>query len=300
MSMRVGWTHGGIYHTDDVVAAAILLLSGKVSSIRRGYNTGDHTEPGDILFDVGGAYSPDKGIFDHHQRNAPVRDNDPELPYSSAGLIWKNYGLDAIYAVNGEDDLRIWRAIDQQVILEVDLLDNGKGNRGAAKNVLQSIVSDTIPPSGDMEEVNAHFQVCVGFVKFWLKNLIKKTAAKLKDEETIIRLVAESKTFEGPLRKIILLERGGTWQEVLLREDVGEEILFVVFPDKLRGDFKVQAVPKVLGSTVYRKGFPEDLRGRPKHELAMIHTGLTFVHPAGFIASLDSLFAAIEFARKMV
>ena len=81
------FTHGGIFHADEVFASVVLcsVFEKNYSEIKRVFCVPDDISDSDIVYDIGG------GKFDHHQREGNgVRDNG--IPYASAGLIWKRYG----------------------------------------------------------------------------------------------------------------------------------------------------------------------------------------------------------------
>ena len=81
-------THDGIFHADDVFAAAILRWEFPQVQIVR---TRDQRRlaAADLRFDVGGR-SDGVTDFDHHQREgAGVRPNG--VPYAAAGLVWVTY-----------------------------------------------------------------------------------------------------------------------------------------------------------------------------------------------------------------
>ncbi|MDQ5931189.1 MAG: hypothetical protein QG674_355, partial [Patescibacteria group bacterium] len=88
----VAVTHNGSFHTDDVFATATLQLfyAERDLTIVRSREEKD-IDSADIVFDVGGIYDPKTLRFDHHQKGgAGERENG--IPYSSFGLIWKEYG----------------------------------------------------------------------------------------------------------------------------------------------------------------------------------------------------------------
>ena len=92
-----------------------------------------------IVFDVGGVYDPEKGRYDHHMPTdrAPRR-HDGGL-YSSAGLIWRDFGRDALKSMAsnqgsdglGADDIEanieeLWSRIDHAFIRQIDRIDTGE------------------------------------------------------------------------------------------------------------------------------------------------------------------------------
>lgn len=111
-------THSGNFHTDEVFACAVLSLlhDGNVEVVRS--RDPEVWATGDYVVDVGGEYDPVRGLFDHHQvGGAGKRENG--IPYSSFGLIWKEYGeklCGGAYQV---------RYIDEKLVQPVDAADNG-------------------------------------------------------------------------------------------------------------------------------------------------------------------------------
>src|SRR3990167_4593464 len=99
-------THNGSFHTDDVFAAAALILylekTNNDFSAQGGPASGWEVirtrnpkiiEEGDYVFDVGEVYNEKNNRFDHHQPGgAGKRQNGIE--YSSFGLVWKKFGVE--------------------------------------------------------------------------------------------------------------------------------------------------------------------------------------------------------------
>jgi uncharacterized UPF0160 family protein len=76
-------THNGKFHPDEVVAVSLLNLFGFKYNLTRTRNQ-EKIERADLSIDVGGAYSPTGGQFDHHQFN----EGASNYGKSSAGLIF--------------------------------------------------------------------------------------------------------------------------------------------------------------------------------------------------------------------
>ncbi len=90
-------THSGGFHADELLSSVILTRLFPQARIVRSRASEWITPGADrIIYDVGGAYDAEAGIFDHHQRGAPLREDGQ--PYSSFGLIWKHYGHDYLAA----------------------------------------------------------------------------------------------------------------------------------------------------------------------------------------------------------
>ncbi|MBX9635783.1 MAG: MYG1 family protein, partial [Magnetospirillum sp.] len=90
-------THSGTFHADDVFAYAILKAAtgGQLELART--RDGEVLAQADVVFDVGGTYDPQARRYDHHMRDKPLRADG--APYSSAGLVWRDFGADAIRAL---------------------------------------------------------------------------------------------------------------------------------------------------------------------------------------------------------
>lgn len=120
-------THNGIFHSDEVVACAILyLLRGKNEDlwILRSRDS-EELKKCDIVVDVGG------GPFDHHMSGFNQRRENGAM-YASAGLIWKRFGyrlaeeFKKTYFPDYEIDLdEVVEKFDNEVISVVDREDNG-------------------------------------------------------------------------------------------------------------------------------------------------------------------------------
>ena len=76
---EVAYTHAGKFHADDVFSAALLrILRPDIRFVRA---MGLPEGFGGFAFDIGW------GRFDHHQKDAPVRENG--VPYAAFGLLWR-------------------------------------------------------------------------------------------------------------------------------------------------------------------------------------------------------------------
>ena len=107
-----GFTHGGVMHSDEVFATALLrLIDSKFEIIRQKDRSDAIPCDDDILvFDIG------LGRFDHHQKDAKLRPTGKK--FSSVGLIleefWEDMGL------SKEEYLHL----DKTIIEKIDLCDN--------------------------------------------------------------------------------------------------------------------------------------------------------------------------------
>ena len=121
-------THNGIFHSDDVVAVAIICMlhSNEEVWVVRSRNT-EVLDKCDICVDIGG------GLYDHHMPGFDLARADG-VKYASAGLIWKEFGETVILNSLEECDLidvlsdyccKIASQVDANLIKYVDAEDNG-------------------------------------------------------------------------------------------------------------------------------------------------------------------------------
>ena len=118
-----GFTHGGVFHADDVFATALLKLLNPEYTWQRG----DVVPPDfdGIIYDIGG------GAFDHHQEGARVRENG--IPFAAFGLVWEKYGSLFLNSKNAA-------AFDEEFVQVIDLTDNiGK------RNPVSTVIHDMNP-----------------------------------------------------------------------------------------------------------------------------------------------------------
>ena len=132
-------THSGVFHCDEVLACCLLKYTKFANStIVRSRNSEIHDKV-DILVDVGGTFDEGKNRFDHHQREFDGYFNAEKYPgikMSSAGLIYKYYGMEIIKNIAQKWEIELDSIPDQDwdelytkfyksLILEVDAIDNG-------------------------------------------------------------------------------------------------------------------------------------------------------------------------------
>ncbi|XP_050254137.1 uncharacterized protein LOC126700164 isoform X2 [Quercus robur] len=94
---RVG-THNGSFHCDEALACFMLRLTHKFSAAQI-VRTRDPKilESLDAVVDVGGLYDSTRDRYDHHQNGfAEVFGHGFTTKLSSAGLVYKHYGLEII------------------------------------------------------------------------------------------------------------------------------------------------------------------------------------------------------------
>lgn len=83
-NVKVGITHGGKFHTDDVISTVFIKYFNPLIEIKRVLEYTDTPNDDEIVYDIG------LGEFDHHQENRLIDDNNH--PYSAFGLLFEVYG----------------------------------------------------------------------------------------------------------------------------------------------------------------------------------------------------------------
>ena len=130
-------THTAPHHADEVFATVMLAaLSDVVLYRTRDKSIIDSSDA--IVYDVGGEFDPKRKRFDHHQKNFSESRRDG-IKYSSAGLIWREYGVEIVKKLSGElrrsglvlDDeemIRAWEKDPEQMYIPLKKMKNGGWN----------------------------------------------------------------------------------------------------------------------------------------------------------------------------
>lgn len=250
-------THDGHFHTDDLLACAVLLLKYPSATIVR---SRDHSviDKADIAVDVGGVYDPSRLRFDHHQpEGAGKRDNG--LPYASLGLVWKEYGRE----LSGGEDVA--RLIEEKLVSSVDALDNGINlSRPFFENVKQYSVGDYFESFSTDAETMEDFDRIFSEVLMLAAGLIereirdaRRTAADWKEVREMYEKAAD--------KHIVILPRHMRWKRLL----ISTEASFVVYP-RPDGKWSSQAVPKAINTFELKRGFPSAWSGLRDGDFASV------------------------------
>lgn len=282
-------THSGNFHTDEVFACAILsILNEDAVEVVRSRDP-LVWETGDYVVDVGGYYDPALGRFDHHQEGgAGVRENG--IPYSSFGLVWKEYGETVCGSAY------VARKIDERLVQPVDAADNAFetfGVRGpAAPYILHDIICAFRPGWNEERTTDEGFFEAVPFAI----KILSREIVRTKTEEEGKRH-AEEAYKQAEDKRIIVLEDHYPWYEALGSQ---AEPLFVVKPDRGNmGKWKIEAVQSEAHSFKYRKTLPSSWGGKIGEELAETSgvSDALFCHSKLFIAVAGSKEGALKLAQ---
>lgn len=282
-AIKNAYTHGSVFHADDVFSTAMLLLINPDIIVNRTNDMGFVKSVADnddcIVYDIG------EGEYDHHQKDhalRPIEDGyymtkDGRISgiiYCAFGLLWKDYG----YLLCPEK--KAWEKVDKELVINIDKNDNG-----ISANLLTSALSQFNPNWDDDCSDGARyssFMQAVNIAQAILRRYVNRANSEVKAEEK----VKNSTVIDG---KILVLDEYMPWQDVVVNDM--PEILYVVFPSS-RGGYNVQTVPDAPGSFTGRKLFPAKWLGNPDSSL-----GMTFCHPGNFLLATETKDQAINCAQ---
>jgi uncharacterized UPF0160 family protein len=294
-------THSGGFHADELLSSVILTHLFPQAQLRRTRDR-EWLKPATdkIIYDVGGDYSSEAQIFDHHQRPGPLREDDQ--PFSSFGLVWKHFGRDYLAALDvPEDDVEAIHAkFDAKFVLPIDLLDNGAMEPSVAgplsiltlPSLLGSLkpVFDDTSPTADDDAFFKALPIAASFVEAALRNL----AAKARAEGVVLIAIANAGT-----SPILELPMGMPYRSAL---DLAEadHIMFMINP---RGaDWTLNGIKLSNDTFDQRADLPAAWAGLTDVALenASGVIGAKFCHNGRFIAVADSRDAILKMAELAV
>ena len=290
-------THDGSFHADEVFGFVVLNAAlGPTLRLRRSRDPAV-IAAADIVFDVGGSYDPASGRYDHHMRDRPQR-ADSGLPYSSAGLLWRDFGRDALRAQLGAATPvpiidAIWREIDDTLVRTIDAVDNGVTPPEATSLAL---LVDACKPTWDVpahrtaEAETQGFHEAADLVAGFLRRRADHIRATLAAHELVLAAFRAS-----PIPEILELPHNLPWQPAVFQEQL--PVLYAVYPKG--GNWMIDAMPPAPGSFAQRLPLPERWAGLRDAALSA-ECGVfdaVFVHPARFCGSARSRSGALAMAE---
>ena len=293
-------THSGGFHADEVLSSVILARLFPEARLVRS-RAPEWIRPGAdrIVYDVGGAYDAAAGIFDHHQRGAPQRDDGQ--PYSSFGLIWKHFGRDylAALAIPAEFAAAIHSAFEKSFVLPVDLVDNGAlspDSAGSLAGLTLPSLLETLKPAFDEPDPQAADQafaramtIACGFVEA----RIDVIHAKLRAEALVLQAIGS--VGKG---KVLELPMGMPFRSAVVKAGA-DQLLFVVHPRET--DWCLTGIRREDEGFDLRADLPAAWAGLSGGdlELATGVKGASFCHNGRFIAAAktrEAVFALADLA----
>lgn len=311
------FTHNGIFHADDVFAAAMLSLMADEINVVRGGDQEVPKDPDWIVFDIG------EGELDHHSVENKERNGThpgTDVPYAACGLVWKKFHREILEAMDCEPRYMesVYQRLETSLILGIDAEDNGFDPVAAelakmpnvtddqkarivflSKNAfsVSKVIKDFNPPwNSDMDQNDA-FDDAVSYAKDILINRIDSIISSLDGRDYVLRAIDYSADH------IMILDPFAPWEGVLygqFRNPKAQDIWYVVSP-ALRGGWNVQcALSNSDDRTSFRHPLPAEWHGLRNEELRKvsgIETAL-FCHASGFLAGCETMADALAMASK--
>lgn len=294
-------THSGGFHADDLLSTVILTRIFPEARVLRSRDAAWTTPAADrVIYDVGRDFDPEKGIFDHHQQNPPLRPDGQ--PFSSFGLIWRHYGADYLHAlgVPGSDHAAIHAEFDADFVLPVDLMDNGALDPGVAGPLagltLPVLLEKLKPVFDDRSDIaeDAAFHAALSIARSLTEAVIAQLAARFRARAIVrdaIQAAGESPILELPM--------GMPYRDAIA-EAGADHLLFVIHPRQ--GDWALNGIRISDTSFAQRADLPAAWAGLTDGalETASGVKGAKFCHNGRFIAVADSRAAILDMAGRAV
>ncbi|SEO17340.1 Uncharacterized protein, UPF0160 family [Gemmobacter aquatilis] len=294
-------THSGGFHADELMSSVILTrLFPEAQLVRSRAAEWITPAPNRIVYDVGGAYDPEAGIFDHHQRNPPLRADGQ--PLSSFGLIWRHFGgaYLATCGIPEAEVAKVHAAFDAKFVLPVDLVDNGALSpavAGPLSGLTLPGLLETLKPAfdeADPEAENRAFQGALAIARAFVEAEIANRAAKLRAEAVV--LAAIGRAGEG---RVLELPIGMPFRPAIVMAGA-DHLLFVVHPRQK--DWCVTGIRRGDDGFALRADLPATWAGLTGAALeqACGVPGASFCHNGRFIAAGATREAALAMADLAV
>ena len=272
-------THSGTMHADDIFATAFLdLLYGNIKVFRTTVVPTDLNS--DILvYDIG------RGQFDHHQEDAPKRENG--ITYCSFGLLWNTYGkqfLEKRHINNIED---VFTFFDKDFVEAIDADDNGIFPKIEAQYKVKTL-SDVFklfnPGYKSGQDESVQFLKAVEFAKGIFEEELLSVIGKVTAKGQVL------KALERKENNTLYLEEYMPYEQTILNEETASDIYFVVYPSN-RGNYGIKTVPISSEDHTKRLDFPEEWAGLEQDDLEKVTgiKGITFCHATRFLVCCDTL-----------
>lgn len=285
-------THSSTFHPDDVFSTMFLSKIIKNPVVCRTNDSKEALENA-IVYDIG------FGKFDHHGPDAQKR-KKPDIKYCSFGLLWKEYGKDYLKQLNPVDVDKLWTAIDNKLVMQIDAIDNGVFPEIKADfhlSDLDKIVSNFNKAWNEDVDNDDQFLKAVDFANTIFERLIYKENARLEANIRVEEYINEVKD------NILYLKEYMPYEEAMWHSTnpKAKEIKVVIFPSN-RGGFNIK--PRTVSETSKELAynFSKEFLGLHDEELAKVSKIPTarFVHSSGFLACSNTLEDAYLLAKNAI
>lgn len=278
-------THSGGFHADEVLSTVVLKrLFPQAKVIRSREEEWITPAPDRIIYDEGRAYDPQRRIFDHHQRGAPLRPDGQ--PYSSFGLIWRHFGADylASLGVAAGHGAAVQERIDGRFVLPVDLMDNGAldpGTAGMLADLTLPVLIESLKPpfdARDQQADNRAFDRAVAVAATFIEAAVAQAAAGLRADALVLRALQGA---DGG--RVLELPTAVPFQDALMMPEAAH-LWFVIHP---RGDgWLLTGIRRAPDTFALRADLPATWAGLSGEALQKASgvPGARFCHKGRFLA----------------
>lgn len=315
-----GITHGGVaFHSDDVFATAFCKYFAMKENVDfvfdRKFNVTDEElfSQNTIVYDIGYDFLPEYGIFDHHQADAPLREDGQK--YSACGLILEHFG--PTYFSEAE-----LSRLKGQITKFIDYHDNGKLLPGECSSDEIYDLSVFSPfwdenPNLQTEHFNKAVNIALQIIDIEvssangvsnhfakenvLEEINKRKELFLEGKERAVNIAIKS--LETLDNGIITLNRFAPIKDLFA--DVkfldyvdNPDIYFVIYPGD-RNPFNIQVIPDKPESFGLKIPGGLSISLERDSEGAFIYPeGVNFVHANGFLAACETYEEALKLCER--
>ena len=282
-----GITHNGTMHADEVFATAFLSLYFENFKVARVSEISKDTSTKAIIYDIG------KGKFDHHQKDARIRDNG--IKYSSFGLLFEEYGLSYLKKLKLKNTKAIYNYFVKDFIEAIDAIDNGIFPEIKADykvKTLSDVVKLFNPSYKSNDNENEQFIKAVNLAESILTEELKNVIGKVEASSKVKKILNKTK---GPL---LILDEYLPYEETVLTSLAGKKIKFVIYPSN-RGGYGIKTIPISTTDKTSRVYFPKNWGGLTNNDLEEVTgiKGSLFCHANRFLMTASTLDTAKKLAE---
>lgn len=292
-------THDNTFHYDEVLATAVLLKIYPNAQVTR---TRDENiiKTGDIVYDVGRIYDPERNRYDHHQNTFDTKYSEKyNVKLSSAGLIYVHFHdkLFEQYGMTKENYPRYDEIVEKvyfEFFLPADAIDNGYD--AIYGEIRSRTVADVVrnynvfTKALTKAEEDTRFRMALDFVSKDLHNYLYYVmydyAPKYKE------IYSDLKNFTGDIFITEKIVSNDLLYE--LNEKLQKNLKFIIMKTKI--EYRIITIPLQIGKFGIKYPLHKDWRGLSGDELVRVSgiSGAVFVHASGFTGANKTLEGALE------
>ncbi|XP_060971073.1 uncharacterized protein LOC133037699 [Cannabis sativa] len=314
-------THNGTFHCDEALACYFLRLTNKFSAAKilrtRDIQVLDSLE---ALVDVGGVYDPSRNRFDHHQHGFhQVLGHGFTTKLSSAGLVYKHYGMEIISRKLNLDEghpnvFRLYLAIYKSFMEAIDAIDNGINqydidqppkyvNNTNLSSRVGRLNLDWLDHDLSSEKEDEAFQCAMNLAGSEFLDILNFHVRSWLPARSIVMECLLARGNIDPSKEIMVLTKSCPWKlhifELEEEMKIDPPIKYVIYQDDRNKTWRIQAVAISHDKFESRRPLPSVWRGLEHDKLSEVAgiPGCVFVHMSGFIGGNLSYEGALAMAR---